>query len=387
MKIKKIRLTDRLIIVLFFCWRLGLFLIEVLATRFLIFKGSFPYFEDILPKFGSRLLWQWANFDGVHYLMLAQHGYKSIFSGITQAFFPLFPLLIRHFDSLINNYLYTGLILSNLSFLLALLVFKRFLLKIGVRPLYPVLFLLLFPTSFYFGAVYTESLFLLLSFSGLLFLEKKNFFLAALFFGLSSAARVAGIFLIIPFLMAYFKAYPEKDIRNIKSKVKFLVYGLVCVSGFLFYSAYLWKEFSDPFYFASVQSSFGASRQTDKIILLHQVVWRYLKMLATVNIKSLLYFTVVQEFAFSILALALIAWGYFKTSLEKSYLHYSFLTFILPTLTGNFSSMPRYVLTLFPIFIILAKIKSKKLKIGILFFSSLLLIINTALFLRGYWVA
>jgi Gpi18-like mannosyltransferase len=382
--VKTKQLSDKLIILIFFIWRSVLFIIEFFANRFLSFKGSFPYYIDILPKFSTQFIWEWADFDGVHYLMLAEHGYKSIFAGITQAFFPLFPLLIRYFNFILNNYLFTGLILANLFFLISLLLFKRFLIKINVKPFYPILFLLTFPTSYYFVSVYSESLFFLLCLSGLLFLKRKNWLLAAVFFGLSSAARIIGIFLVIPLVINFLNQYQK---RNKRIWIKLITLCLISLSGFLIYSFYLWKEFGDPLYFATVQSRFGASRQTDKIILLHQVVWRYFKMALTVDPQSLLFYTVSQEFIISITALLTLLWGFFKSNLEKSYFYFSFFAYILPTLTGNFSSMPRYVLLLFPIYIILGKIKNQFIKKLILFIFSLLLIINTALFLRGYWVA
>jgi len=49
--------------------------------------------------------------------------------------------------------------------------------------------------------------------------------------------------------------------------------------------------------------------------------------------------------------------------------------------------MPRYVAVIFPLYLILSKIKNKKVKICLLIVSTILLIINTALFLRGSWIA
>lgn len=376
-------IEDKTIILLFIFWRLFLFFLDFIAIRALPFKPSFPYHEDVLAKLASPFFWQWANFDGVHYIMIAQYGYKSIFSGITQAFFPLYPLLIRYFNYLVNNFLFSGLILSNLFFLLSLLVFKRLLQRLKVDSLCPLLFLLFFPTSFYFGAVYNESLFLFLSLAAFLFIEKKNWFLASLLIGLTSATRVVGIFLIIPLLGQYFSRNSKKNKKNI---ILVPLLGLICFSGFLAYSFYLFKNFNDPFYFATVQSKFGASRQTDKIILLYQVIWRYIKMFLTVEKRSLLFYIISQEFSISMIVLGLLVIGFYK-SVNRFYLVYSLFSFILPTLTGNLSSMPRYVLVLFPFLLVLDRILKKWQKNLVLLLFLILLIINTMLFLRGFWIA
>lgn len=386
---KKTKLNDKNIIFIFIIWRLFLFILDFISIRILSFKPSFPYHEDVLSKLSIPFFWQWANFDGVHYIMIAQHGYKSIFSGITQAFFPLFPLTIRYFDYLINNLLFSGLILSNLFFLLSLLVFKRLLDKLKVDPLYPLLFILFFPTSYYFGAVYTESLFLLLSVGAFLCIENKKWFLSSILIGLSSATRITGLFLLVPFTLKYISFYKLNN--NDEKKDKKAIFRLawltvICISGLLAYCLYLLKEFNDPFYFATVQSKFGASRQTDRIILLYQVIWRYIKMFLTVERTSLLFYTISQEFIISMLFLGLLIVGYYK-SIDKSYLHYSLLSFILPTLTGNLSSMPRYVLVLFPAFLVLNKIIKKRWKNIVIIVFLIILVINSMLFLRGYWIA
>lgn len=379
-------ISDKKIITWFLFWRLGLFLLDFWANKLLVFKPSFPY-TDILAKFATPFFWQWANFDGVHYIMIAQNGYTSIYSGITQAFFPLYPLTIKFLSFFIHNFLFSGLLIANIFFLASLLVFKRFLISIKINPYFPLLLLLCFPTSYYFGAVYNESLFMFLSLSSCLLMEKKKWLLASLFISLAAATRITGLFLIIPLLGLYVSGV---SLKNNKIIIKASVYVLIAALGFLAYSLYLYKNFHDFFYFATVQSKFGASRQTDKIILLYQVIWRYLKMFWTVNIKSLLFFTITQEFMATMSVLGLIILGFFKPikSLNRFYLFYALAALILPTLTGNFSSMPRYVLVLFPIFIILDKLFKKRWQKTIIIFTfTILLIINTMLFLRGYWIA
>lgn len=92
--------------------------------KFIPYLGFFPYKELLedyhLPSFISSF----ANFDGVHYLILAKQGYSQY----EHAFFPLYPLLIKLLTPIFfGNALLTGLIISNVSFLLGLIIFYKYL--------------------------------------------------------------------------------------------------------------------------------------------------------------------------------------------------------------------------------------------------------------------
>lgn len=371
---------------LFLIWRLGLLLVSWLAIKLLPFRPSFPYHDAILANLSSsQFIWHWANFDGVHYITIAEKGYVG--TGLIQAFFPFYPLVIRWLNIIIDNLLYTGLIVSNFSFLLGLFFFQQLIKQEKIKDSkMPLLFLLLFPTSFYFGALYSESLFFLLVILSFLFMNKKRWVWAAVFASLATATRLVGIFIAPALAWEFYQSLSKKEKKKVFTWTKALFLGLISIFGLIAFCFYLNKNFADPFYFAKVQSGFGGSRQTDKIILFHRVVWRYLKMLATIKNNNLLFYSISQEFFVSLAVLAVLAWAWIK-NFKKSYLIYSFFSFFLPTLTGNLSSMPRYVNLIFPIYLFLAQIKNKKIKLLILLFSTVLLIINTALFLRGFWVA
>jgi len=371
---------------IYFAFVLFLIVISLLAYKLLPFRPQFPYYDAILANLSSvQLIWHWANFDGVHYITIADKGY--IGTGLIQAYFPLYPLLVGWINKIIGNPLYSGLLFSNISFLLALYFFQKLLKVEKIKDKkWPILFLLLFPTSFYFIGLYSESLFLLLTILSFLSMRQKKWFQASVFASLASATRLVGIFIAPALILEYNQSLTKLRKKNKLVKLKQLLLFIISIGGFLLYCWYLNKNFGDPFFFARVQSKFGASRQTDKIILFHQVTWRYIKMLVTVKNNNLLYYAVAQEFFLSLGVLAVFIWGWFK-KIKRSYLVYAFFSFILPTLTGNLSSMPRYVAVIFPLYLILSKIKNKKVKICLLIVSTILLIINTALFLRGSWIA
>jgi len=352
----------------FIIWRGFLTLFALVAKRFVIQKPDF---------LGPSV---WANFDGVHYLSIAQYGYRQF----QQAFFPLYPLLIRWLTVLTKNYLFSGLLISHLSFVTALFLFYKlikldFTEKTARRSLF---YLLLFPTSFYFGSVYTESLFLVLVLGSFYAARKKYWLVAGVLGAMASATRVVGLFLFPALLAEWWQQW-----REIKSgKIVSLLSLLLITSGILVYMSYLKKTVGDALYFIHVQPFFGAHRSGSKIILLYQVFWRYLKMILTTK-ADVLYFSVWLELIVSLLFLFLLIEVYRR--LRRSYFIFMLFCYLAPTLTGTFSSMPRYVLVLFPGFILLALLAEKYRWLRIVYpiVAVILSIASAILFTRGYWVA
>jgi len=363
-------------------WRAFLIIFAIGGMFLLPFGDKFPYRESLLVPYGSPIFYSWAGFDGVHYLTIAEHGYEAQF---TQAFFPVYPLLIRWLTLLTGNYLLSGLLISHVSLLIAL-YFLYLLVRIDEKKqvAYQTLLLLLaFPTAFFFGALYSESLFLMLVVTSLYAIRKgmtKEAIALALF---ASATRIIGIFLL-PALL--YEKYLSLDKKITKNNFTHYLPIFLSAAGLLGYMSYLHRVFGDALYFLNAQSAFGAQRSTQQVILLYQVIFRYMKMFMTVDFTSLLFYTVSLEFITSMLFLALLILAYIK-KVRLSYLLFAVPAYLLPTLTGTFSSMPRYVLVLFPGFIVLAKIIPRKWQPVVLTISAILLALNTILFTRGYWVA
>ena len=99
-----------------------------------------------------------------------------------------------------------------------------------------------------------------------------------------------------------------------------------------------------------------------------------------------LYFTVWFELLAAIGFITLLLLG-FKKRMRISYLIFATLSLLVPTLSGTFSSLPRYVLATFPCFILLGMIRNKMIYKTLWIIFSLLLIITSIFFFRGYWVA
>lgn len=367
-----------------FIWRVLVTLAAIPALFLFPVKPGFTYLSTKLSLIDLALMWQ--NFDGIHYLNLAKYGYGGIYTGFLYAFFPVFPLLIRFFSSIFQDYLASGLIIAHLSLILSLwFLFK--LVKLDYQEKIArstLLLLLIFPTSFFFGSVYSESLFLLLSVASFYFARKNNFLLASILVGLASATRITGILLLPSILIEYY-IYHHKSLKL--SLTPQLFYFLLAPLGLFFYMRFLNQSVQDPFYFIHVQPLFGTVREINHLVLLYQVFYRYAKMLIFINHADPLFFTVLLEFlsGFIFLILSLFTFRFTRTS----YALYALLAYLLPTLTGTFSSLPRYVLVLFPCFIVLARFYSQSRPVTqkiYLLVCLIMSVISISLFTRGYFV-
>jgi len=368
----------------FLLWRTLVFLVAILAMFVITPKTNFT---DLTPKASSSdLLRMWSNFDGLHYQDIAKYNYGT--SSKTEkdyAFFPVYPWLMRHLNPLIGDFTVSGLLVSNIAFIFALfMLYKLVRLDHSAKiAKYTLFLLLIFPTSFYFGSVYNESLFLLLSVLTFYFARKNNFALACIFAAIATTTRISGIFLWLALLIEFFDTYGHSLKNFLKPKTLWLA---VPPLGLVSYMYYQFRMTGDPFFFINVQHSISG-RTTDKLILIYQVFFRYIKMLLTVDLWSPIYFTVVLEFLVGLLFLFLLIFAIKK--IRPSYWVYCALSYILPTLTGTMSSLPRYVLVLFPLFMFLASWLDKRhpfIRYIYYVFCIVLSLLTIGFFTRGYFV-
>lgn len=379
MFLKNNLLKITLVSAVFVCFN---FLISFFSSSVIKTPGSFPYKAMLsqykLPDFVTSF----ANFDGAHYIRIAEIGYHNF----EQAFFPLYPILIWLLSFFIGkNYLINGIVLSVFFFSFGLLFFYKYLsliIKSRKSVLWAIVFLMVFPTSFFFLSVYTESLFFFLVSVSLYFLEKKRYVSAAVFGIFSSLSRLTGVFLIVPFLAA-----------SIKHKnYKLLILSFFPIAGLSAYSLYLYFRFGDGLLFYHAQALFGANRSSTQIIFLPQIFYRYLRIFISGQISTAYFVSIIEFFIFNFVFWVLI-FDFYKLVKNKLFSSsrlglnlFSLSTILLPTLTGTFSSIPRYSLFSLSFFLIIGELKNTYLKISIGIIFVTLHIIMLALFSQGYFV-
>jgi hypothetical protein len=168
--------------------------------------------SDRLGTVGDVLAAPSIRWDSIHYLAIAGHGYAA--AGNT-AFFPMYPLLIRAVGAVIGSAPVAGVAISAVSLIVALgLLHGLTELELGRRAAdATVMLLALSPLSFFFTAVYTESLFLALSLGALYAGRRGRWAVAGPLAGLAAVTRVPGIVIVVPLALMYVKEHPRPGWR------------------------------------------------------------------------------------------------------------------------------------------------------------------------------
>lgn len=183
----------------FLATRLGFLVLGVVGPGLLPLRSDFPQVPGwpvAAPTPGlHNAIEAWEREDAAWFLRIADSGYAE--DDGSAVFFPLYPMAIRAVSWVIGDLLVAGLLVANLAFLAALLVMYSLAaseLSEGTARR-AVLYASLFPTSFFFFAPYSESLFLFLAVSAFWAARRKRWALAALAAALAALTRNVGLVL------------------------------------------------------------------------------------------------------------------------------------------------------------------------------------------------
>jgi hypothetical protein len=246
---------------------LGFVLLVYAASRLLylvagtLFASYLPAgrFHWLTPDVPLGTLNIWAHWDGAWYSEIAAEGYET---DASTAFFPLYPFLMRSFAELFGGPLSLGALSlwGTLISLLALPFALYFVYQIAAEnwgehtARVTTLTLSFFPTTFFFNAAYTESLFLALSAAALWAVRvRKDLLLACALAGFATATRNVGVFLLVPLAYEWLRGGAGRGYGWGR--------GVACLalapSGLLWYAAYLWLRFGGPLLFYTEQEGWG----------------------------------------------------------------------------------------------------------------------------------
>jgi len=218
-----------------------------------------------------------AKWDALHYLAISLEGYSGggpdlPMDATRAAFFPLYPgavHLLSGFGASPGLVLIAAVAFSLACFFAALVLLHRLAaVELGARYARPALMLLaFFPTAFFFGIPYTESLFLLLAVAAFLSAREGRWAVAGIVLALASATRVPGLLLVVPVALLYLYG-PRADREQVEGRGAWPRYRigpeaawlLLAPLGILAFSAYLHFAQGDALAWKDAQELFG--RQT-----------------------------------------------------------------------------------------------------------------------------
>lgn len=198
--------------------------------------------SEVTPGW-HNLVTAWERFDALWFLRIATAGYVD--GDGSAVFFPLFPLLIRGL-SVGGHPLAAAFLVSHAAafgsmVVLYFLTAGEFDERTARRT---VLYLALFPTSFFLLAPYSESLFLLLVLVSLWAARRRWWWAAGLAGAAASATRNLGVLLVIPLAVEAVHQWRER--RNRRALLVGLLWSAVAAAGALAYLAY-WQASAGDF--------------------------------------------------------------------------------------------------------------------------------------------
>jgi hypothetical protein len=382
--------------------RIGLTLLAILATLMIPSipaQGTADWYGapggPTLNPIVDSIAGVWTRWDGQWYLKIATEGYSA--TDGTTAFFPLYPWIVSVVGWLAGErYIWTGILLSSLFFLAALVLLHR-LVRLDFSPKdasRTVFYVAAFPMSFFFWAVYSESLFLLLVVGTFLAARTGHWWWAGLTAAFAIWTRATGVLLVLPIIWEMVRAFrppapaPNADPTTMPPRrpspviLASLALPALGVAGLMGWSA---LQFGNATAFVSSQGdwlrrfawpwetlvrAFGEAARMPYSYQVENQNWTYLGF-----------------FIFALVCGAL-ALRWLRGSYSVFLLSGILVPLFTPASAVPLLSFPRFLIVLFPIYMVMALAgRNRYIHQIITWLSFLLLALFTIRFVNWYWVA
>jgi hypothetical protein len=300
----------------------------------------------------------WARWDSVHFLQIAEHGYSKT----EVAFYPLYPALVGVMGrAFLGHYVLAGIVVSLVAALGSFVLLERIagerLDADGAQR--AVLYLALFPTALFLQAVYSESLFLFLCLGAFALAERARFAEAGAVAGLAFLTRPTALALLPPLVLLARRRWWRL---------------LTAVPIAAIYPVVLWRRIGDPWAFAHAEGTWhrhlSAAGPLGGIWDALRAGWAGVRQLASGSNAHVYWPAVspddstplrtaalnVELLAFLVLFLALtvVAWRRFGAPYGLFAALSLAIPLSVPSSRWPLLSLPRFGLTIFPLFLALA---------------------------------
>lgn len=373
----------------FLVWLVSLIMVVITVEVFTNIIGEIYNFSYGFPSPMGRIETYAAGFnswDGLFFEHIAQYGYQT---KLMTPYFPLLPLLMNLLHRVTTlSYVHCGLLVVNLSYLIALMVFYRLALvnmgqEIARRTLWLIM---IFPTAFYFNVLYTEAMTLLTTILFFYFLSNNDWYKAMMSGFFASAAHTLGVVVILSgfcFLIRHRQALSVKQFW-----CRFFSLGIIAM-GLLTYMIFLYFKFNNPFMFLTAEAYWHRTF-TFPLVNVLQSLWvlmhNHLLLLTSAHFISF-----VNIFATLIIVMlgGVMCFSYRKHLLFTIEMKLFFIITLLICLCsgahhGSVESYARFMVVLFPAFLVWAdKLKNATLFLYTFIFMVMLKIMMTGIFASG----
>jgi hypothetical protein len=244
---------------------MGTRLVVLFVGYLAVFMIGFANGRAPLRHFTNELLNLPVRWDAGWYLQIATEGYRytpgdpAIQQNIV--FFPAYPMLVRVFGRLfggdMTGYVAAGMLVSIAAFFGALVYLYAFARdRYGEEVAGATIWLLAaYPFAIFFGAIYTESLFLLGTVGAIHHFSRQQFGRAACWGLLVGLTRVNGALLVVPLALLACSASMRRD------RTSALAAAAAPGAGLLIYALFVWRLTGNPIAFATSHGAWGREYQ------------------------------------------------------------------------------------------------------------------------------
>ncbi|TMC30115.1 MAG: hypothetical protein E6J32_05600 [Chloroflexi bacterium] len=348
---------------------LGLLVKGLLVALTLAAYGAYP---DPLTALGR----EWDQWDAAHYLYLATHGYAT--SGDARnliAFFPLYPAVINALAAVGLPARLAALLISNVAGVVAAIALYELARtdepeKAAFRA--AALFTV-FPTAYFLMVGYTEGLFCALAFGAVLQARRRRWIASGMLAGLAAAARLTGLALLPAIVIELYLAR-----RVLYSIWQALLPPLLIALGFATYLMTNLLVLGSPAAFYAVQrdhwSHSLAAPWVGFAAAIRSIGWRVPWEKLTVGGGEIVG-------GIAAYATATLSW----LRLRPSDAAYATVLTVMVTFVPFWLSIPRYLLAMYPLFLLAGRIQRSWVYLAIVAVSVIALVIFGLAFGRGYW--
>jgi hypothetical protein len=341
----------------------------LLVTLTLVEFGAGP---DPLTALGRA----WDQWDARHYLYLATHGYGAAGDARNLiAFFPLYPALISAVAAVGLPARTAALLISNVAGVVAAILLYE-VARVEAPPKAAwraAAFFTVFPTAYFLLVGYTEALFCALTFGAVLAARRRRWLPAGLLGGLAAATRLTGLALL-PFLLI--ELWVTR--RAIGRMWQAIVSPLLIVLGFLTYLLTNLLVLGDPLAFIAVQREHWSHSLSAPWAgfanAVRGITWRVPWEKLTVG---------GGEIAGGIAAYATGTLSWLR--LRPADAAYATVLTAMVTFLPFWLSIPRYLLSMYPLFLLAGRIRAGWLYLSMVALSFVALVVFSLAFGRGYW--
>jgi hypothetical protein len=357
-------------------WRMIGLVISIKALLFLFAGQTYQVLQDQRVAGFRGWLEIWNRWDAVNYQKLAEFGYSA--SGENQpllVFYPLFPWTVRLFTLFTRDYLLSAFIISTLASLVVAIVLLRLVELDYSRALAQraVWFLFIFPTSYFLHIGYTESLFLMLALSCIYSARKQRWFLAAVFGALTCMTRANG--LVLGPVLVMEAAYQYRTTRRWQWHWLYIPLVALGFGGYLLLNKHVT---GDAFAFTHLMQQFFGKSLSSPITGIDNALGSLSRAPSEAQMIGM------QEVLFITLGLicTIVSW----IKLRPAYSVWMTGNWLLFVSVSFVLSVPRYTLTMFPIYILFSLLATRRLWFAVITVWSILYLgFFASMFAWGHW--